>query len=129
MKKKMKKFVLTTAMITSLAILPTGAFADTSYNTELAGGQSKTIATEAIWADSHIIGAQSPVYSGGLCGVRYAVKNSAGAEVDFGQRYGIGEFRIDFESNNGFGGNFSITAKNIYVDLVNKVKIWGTWFD
>ncbi|AND42378.1 hypothetical protein [Cytobacillus oceanisediminis] len=128
MKKKMKSLILTGALAACLAATPNFASADSPYNTQLGPLQSKYIAEEVIWADASIRGNQQPVYSGGRCGVEYRVVNSGGATVDFGQRYGVGEFTLSLDLNST-GAKLRLKAKNLYADLVNTVKIWGTWLD
>ncbi|MEN8698445.1 hypothetical protein [Bacillus infantis] len=129
MKKKLKSVLVAATLATSISVVvPQAASADSPYSTTLGPLQSKYIAEEVIWADATVSGNQQPVYSGGKCGVEYSAVNSAGATVDRGMRYGIGEFDLALDIN-GLGVKIRLKAKNVYADLVNTVKIFGDWLD
>lgn len=128
-RRKMKSLLISGALATCIAVVPNGASADySSYNTTIPPLQYKYIAEEEIWADASLSGNQQPVYSGGRCGVQYSVVGSGSATIGFGTRYGVGEFSLSFDLNSA-SAKLRLKAKNLYADIVNTVKIWGTWID
>lgn len=125
--QKVKMFILAGAVATSIAV-PSAASADTAYNTTLNPGQTKTIATEAIWADAELVGTQYPVYSTGNCGVTYIVKDTSGNTKAQKTSYIEGEVRFYIDLN-AIGQTFIVSAKNVYTGAKDFVKLVGKLFD
>ncbi|MFE7064229.1 hypothetical protein ACFVAD_19035 [Sutcliffiella sp. NPDC057660] len=125
--QKMKMLILAGVVATSIAV-PNAASADTAYNTTLNPGQTKTIATEAIWADAELIGTQYPVYSTGNCGVQYIVVDSSGNVK--AQKTSYVEGQVNFYLDlNAIGQTFAVKAKNVYNGAKDFIKLVGNLFD
>lgn len=123
--KKVKSVILAVALLISVAVLPTGAFADGTYNNTLGINATQILHQEAIWADATLVGTQTPPYSGGGAGVQYIVKNASGT-VEAVNKYSVGEVKITFNLN-GYGNIFTFSAKNLRADI--GVILKGSIFD
>ncbi|MFE7064228.1 hypothetical protein ACFVAD_19030 [Sutcliffiella sp. NPDC057660] len=125
--QKIKMLILAGVVATSIAV-PNAASADTAYNTTLNPGQTKTIATEAIWADAELIGTQYLVYSTGNSGVQYIVTDTSGNIKAQKTCYCNGEIQFDLDLN-AIGQTFVVKAKNVYNGAKDYIKLIGKLID